>query len=433
MKKTLTIAVLLIGTFSLAQVGINTDTPDANSDLTLASEDKGLLLNRVELEETTDPAPLTAHVEGMVVYNTATAGDVTPGQYYNDGTQWVRLGSSAAPTNDWHITGNAGTVAGTNFIGTTDNRDMVFKRNNVVAGSLKANSTSFGVGSLPLTGSGTDNTAIGFQALAANTSSRNTAVGSNALQANTTGTSNTAVGNAALQANTEGFFNTGVGYNALLLNTEGVRNVAIGAFALDRNTTGENNIGIGVQANRRNETGNNNIGVGMNTFLALTDGSNNTALGYWSGNTLTTGSNNTVIGSNANVPNTTGSNQVRIGNTAVTYAGVQVAWTVTSDRRLKSNIKDSNLGLNFINQLRPVSYVRKNDESKKSEYGFIAQELQETLKNNGAANSGIINEADDSTLSVRYNDLIAPMVKAIQEQQQLIEKLQKRIEELENK
>ena len=39
---------------------------------------------------------------------------------------WQSAGSSG-----WGLTGNAGTIAGTNFLGTTDNVDVVFKRNNV--------------------------------------------------------------------------------------------------------------------------------------------------------------------------------------------------------------------------------------------------------------------------------------------------------------
>jgi len=93
-----------------------------------------------------------------------------------------------------------------------------------------------------------------------------------------------------------------------------------------------------------------------------------------------------------------------------------VAWTITSDRRWKENIQPSNLGLNFINDLNPVFYTRKNDETKKVEYGIIAQELEATLIKFGAnTNNGIITKDDEGMYSVRYNDLLAPMIKAIQE------------------
>ncbi|MCZ8286385.1 MAG: tail fiber domain-containing protein, partial [Bacteroidia bacterium] len=127
----------------------------------------------------------------------------------------------------------------------------------------------------------------------------------------------------------------------------------------------------------------------------------------------------------------TASNQVRIGNTAVTYAGVQVAWTITSDKRWKTEIQPSGLGLSFIKALRPVSYIRKNDATKKIEYGFIAQEVETLLSASGVANSGLITKDEEGLLSMRYNDLISPMVKAIQEQQDMIEELKLRNKDLE--
>jgi hypothetical protein len=107
---------------------------------------------------------------------------------------------------------------------------------------------------------------------------------------------------------------------------------------------------------------------------------------------------------------------------------VQVAWTITSDKRWKSDIQSSELGLNFISKLRPVQYYRNNDERQKTEYGFIAQELEEALNNAGATNNGIISKDDAGMYGVRYNDLMAPMVKAIQEQQELIEEQQEVVE-----
>ncbi len=115
------------------------------------------------------------------------------------------------------------------------------------------------------------------------------------------------------------------------------------------------------------------------------------------------------------MPTPTASNQVRLGNTDITYAGIQVGWTITSDLRLKDNIKNSPLGLNFISRLRPVSYYRKNDEKQKTEFGLIAQEVEEVLKSEGIDNTGMLTITDDGEYQLRYNDLIAPMIKAIQE------------------
>ena len=161
-------------------------------------------------------------------------------------------------------------------------------------------------------------------------------------------------------------------------------------------------------------------------------GDENTAVGNFALYNVTTGVNNIGIGFDVQVPNATGSNQVRIGNTAITYAGTQVAWSVTSDSRWKENIQSSNLGLQFITDLKPVFYTRKNDESKKVEYGVIAQELEASLQKFGANTNGIITKDDEGMYSVRYNDLIAPMIKAIQEQQTMINELKAEIQTLKN-
>jgi hypothetical protein len=82
-----------------SQVAINVGTsavePNANAILDLQSTNKGFLLPRVQLTGTDKTAPLTAHVAGMKVYNTATVNSgstsVSPGLYYNDGTRWIPL------------------------------------------------------------------------------------------------------------------------------------------------------------------------------------------------------------------------------------------------------------------------------------------------------------------------------------------------------
>ncbi|MFV0390275.1 MAG: hypothetical protein ACK5KP_00040, partial [Paludibacteraceae bacterium] len=105
-----------------AQVTIGSNAePDANAVLDLRNaadanaSTKGLLLPRVVLTSTTSFAPLTAHVAGMTVYNTATAGDVTPGYYYNDGSKWVRIADSA--TEPWYnVATNTGATTNTQNI-----------------------------------------------------------------------------------------------------------------------------------------------------------------------------------------------------------------------------------------------------------------------------------------------------------------------------
>jgi len=98
----------------------------------MQSTSRGLLLPRVELTSTAATAPLATHTAGMVVYNTVSAGSggtaVSPGYYYNDGTQWVKIGAAAA-ISAWGQYGNAGTNPTTNWIGTNDAADFVTKTN----------------------------------------------------------------------------------------------------------------------------------------------------------------------------------------------------------------------------------------------------------------------------------------------------------------
>ena len=107
--------------------------PDASSILEIRATDKGLLIPRVALTSILDVATITSPATSLLVYNTNTAGvspnNVTPGYYYWTGSQWARI-FSGAQSNDWTLVGNAGTVAGTNFIGTTDAVDWVVKTNN---------------------------------------------------------------------------------------------------------------------------------------------------------------------------------------------------------------------------------------------------------------------------------------------------------------
>jgi hypothetical protein len=79
--------------FAQVKIGTNASLPNPNAMLEIESTNKGLLLPRLALVSTNSPAPLTAFVRGMVVFDTATTADVTPGIYYSDGTQWVRVGN----------------------------------------------------------------------------------------------------------------------------------------------------------------------------------------------------------------------------------------------------------------------------------------------------------------------------------------------------
>ena len=139
---------------------------------------------------------------------------------------------------------------------------------------------------------GDNNTAMGFQALNANTTDGNTAVGFQALRSNTTGIENTAVGFQALSNNLASGDHCAFGVNALLNTTTGsFANNAFGAGALDGNTTGSRNIAVGDDALGTNVTGSDNTAVGDSAGFSIT-GDNNICIG--SGVSGTAAENNTI-------------------------------------------------------------------------------------------------------------------------------------------
>ena len=180
-KKLFFVACNLFGVLSFAQVGINTTTPNALLDIratsaTAPTNTDGLLIPKVDVFPATNP---TAAQQGMLVYLTTTSGSNAPGFYYwdNDTTTWIGLGKDAKA---WQLSGNTVNDA-TDFMGSTNDADVIFKRNNVRAGRIGIENTSFGVYALN----------------PASTGSQNTAFGNSSLYSNTTGTHNTASGTSS--------------------------------------------------------------------------------------------------------------------------------------------------------------------------------------------------------------------------------------------
>lgn len=150
-----------------------------------------------------------------------------------------------------------------------------------------------------------------------------------------------------------------------------------------------------------------------------------------------------------------GGNRVEIGNTSVFWIGGQVSWSTYSDGRFKENVSENVPGLSFIKKLRPVTYnlnihkqnqmIYKGKENQMewdSKYdiekikmtGFIAQEVEQAAKEVGYDFSGIEKPVNENGIySIRYSEFVVPLVKAVQEQQKIIEELTKRIEVLERK
>ena len=147
-----------------------------------------------------------------LILENATKG-VTGGVLVNTWDGRTAFTLTPSLTGFWKTTGNAGTTAGTNFIGTTDNVDLVLKRNSVHSGRIGSSNTSFGYASLNLTATGVNNSAFGGSSLnALTTGNGNSVFGLNAGQFIDAGEYNTAIGHRALENNEIGDYNTSLGY-----------------------------------------------------------------------------------------------------------------------------------------------------------------------------------------------------------------------------
>jgi hypothetical protein len=181
------------------------------------------------------------------------------------------------PVNGWGLTGNSLTDPLVNFIGTSDDQNLIFKRNNIRCGYI-----------------GTQNTTFGNNA------------GLNLIDG--TALINTAIGISSLRLGTNVRYNTAVGQNALY-------NLA--NFSED------------------------NIGIGFNALVNLTLGNNNTVLGGSAGRDLISASGNIVIGSNSAIGLTYGINNIFVGTNCSAVRGASnynvVIGNLNTDQGLKNN------------------------------------------------------------------------------------------------
>lgn len=349
---------------AFGQVGIGTETPDASSILDVTSTTAGVLVPRMlESERMAIASPAT----GLLVYQT----DSTTGFWFFDGSSWTSLSSPPSNTS-WNITGNSGTDTSTDFIGTTDNQDLVFKRNNIQIGKLSEDNVSFGENALSNSVVGGSNIAIGKSAMQNNVTPDNIAIGTNALAGASSVGGNIAIGTNALQS-TPWNKNIAIGNNALSTNTER-ENIAIGYDALKDNTTGRYNVAVGVQSLERNTTAFSSTSMGYQTLQYHISGGSNSAFGYKALNRTTSGFANSALGSQALEANTTGtyntangyralySNQTGQENSAFGYNALQNNTagsynTAMGALSLRFNQADYNTAIGYYSLLNNVTGV----------------------------------------------------------------------------
>jgi trimeric autotransporter adhesin len=371
-------------------VGIGTSTPNPSAKLDIADTARGMLMPRLTKAQRN---AIVSPALGLMIFNISDSS-----VYYFNGA-WQRLPHE---NEVWRLKGNE--LNNTEFLGSTILRNINIRSGNDAAGAI-----------LP---------------------SRLV----------------TSWGYKALNASTPGLFNTAFGASALEVDSIGQTNVGLGAFALSRNTTGSGNMAIGFSALQANISGNTNIAIGTQAGGSIISGNNNVLIGSFVNTNDDAITNAIVIGTSA-VANA--SNKMRLGNSAITVIEGQVPLTTPSDGRFKTNIKENVSGLNFIMKLRPVTYqfnTKQYDdflnkhinkairdeatldytESQHMQHsGFIAQEVEQAASITGYKFDGLhMPKNGNETYSLAYSQFVVPLVKGMQEQQKIIEQLQKQVEEL---
>jgi hypothetical protein len=286
---------------------------------------------------------------------------------------------------------------------------------------------------------GSSSTYIGKDAGGASAQTNNTFLGFESGD-NNTGNESTFVGSQAGQSNT-GDANTFVGQVAGQFNTSGQRNVFLGQFT-----------GIALSGTSGSSTGDDNTFVGTGAGGSNTTGGLNTTLGRAAN--VSTGNLNTATAIGAgSVVNASNKMQLGASTTTLSTSG---GYTIVSDGRFKKEVKNDIEGLDFIMNLKPVSYrfdyqqyddflrgekgskdlseaykQQLKEKTKERELGFIAQEVANTADELDIPFNGVYrpqHETDNYALD--YGRLSVPLVKATQEQQAEIEVLKEENAEL---
>ena len=249
-------------------------------------------------------------------------------------------------------------------------------------------------------------------------------------------------------ANTSSAINSiAIGSNALRGFSPGqdsTENIAIGANAMGNYTgnpanpagqQGRSNIAIGREAGAE-LLGERNICIGGETYV-LGQGQDNTAIGNAAmarvgGGIFVpqTGANNTCLGANSECSTTSISNEITLGDSAITTLRCNVtSITALSDARDKKDVEDANIGLDFINDLRPVKFVWDTRDGKKKdikEVGFIAQELDEVQQKHGVEDHlQLVLKNNPDKLEASQGKLIPILVQAIKDLKKEIDELKK--------
>ena len=485
----LLIAGLLAAAVCTAQgVGIGTSSPNASAQLDISSSARGLLIPRMDSNAV---KAIGSPATGLMVYDTSrnelmvnTGTAAVPNWQNLVGASGWQLGGntvsgikSLGTLNNFPLgfvvegkysgqidsagqnamlgygSGSNGTANWCTAFG--DHALLYGGQGNIAIGdeAMDSSRTQFGIGigwGAMRHVTGFENIGIGTGTLFVSSGEDNTAIGMNTMTANTTGNFNVAIGNTASERNTSGVDNVAIGFDASLANTVGSYNTSVGYVAMLFNQTGLGNTAVGYQALQNTTNSYYNTVVGYNSGQAFDNGYNNVFVGA---NNDVTGAGFFYVIALGQAVVCTAPDQVRLGNSATNSIGGYANWTNFSDGRYKKNIREEVKGLDFIMRLRPITYnldvtgirthlgqkapadagTQQSIAAREKELlsGFAAQEVETAAAASGYDFSGVDKPKNANDFyGLRYGDFVVPLVKAVQEQQKMIEELKQEVAEL---
>jgi trimeric autotransporter adhesin len=437
---------------SAQNVGITDDdtyTADPSAMLDVKSTDKGMLIPRVDFND--KPAsPAT----GLLIFVSANGPEGNNAFYYYNGTAWKKIVGGASDeiidtdgdtkiqveeTTDediirFDIAGNEKWVMQGSRIEPANTGYSVFigEGAGINDDLTDNNNTAIGYQSGDNITTGSHIVAIGYDAKPSNaTDQYSVCIGSLSSAATSAvalgyngGATNTGAVAIGYNTNSSGQYSTGVGYD--------VDATALYAVALGRGARASSNYAVSLGANS-DATSLGSIALGKDAQATINDYA--CALGY---NADASGLHSVAIGYNSIV---TSDDEIVFGNSAILSIGGYQNWSNLSDARFKTNISENVPGLEFIQKLRPVTYQvdidklnshlkvpKHNGDISKAKNiihtGFIAQEVEQAAKELNFDFNGIQRPGNEKGhYGLRYATFVVPLVKAIQEQQKLIEDL----------
>ena len=310
-----------------------------------------------------------------------------------------------------------------------------------------------------------NNVFIGFEGAQAATGANNVFVGAEVAK-NATGSDCVAIGKGTMM-NCTGTDSVAIGASALDGSADSDQCVAIGSLSLSSNNSASanGNVALGYAAMFSCESGSNNVAVGRNVAGAIRGAQNCVVIGKDANVSGQDVDNEIVIGKGGAG---NGSNTITLGNSSISAIHCQVqSISALSDSRIKDNVQDSALGLDFINALRPVKYemkhpseypeeirpaeyteqtltrTRRDDDGNDveftetieaetkpegwqptTEYGLIAQEVRAVMESQNATDWQGHRVLPNGAESLGYGYLVPVLVKAVQELTARIEQLE---------